>query len=605
MPIDLPDPDEIVDVWGEQLNTAIESVEATAEAAATAAATNVSVDTESDADLVINYGENTATLLKTSAVGAPSGVASLDSASQVPVEQLGNLTFGDVGAAAASHQHSLSDLPQVSLTLNAAPAFATFNTTTQQWPFRTDITSDLTKTVVWFGDADIPTYAVPGVDLFYGPRKSGTTTDTPTPPDDPTETPDANGVTLSQPVVTVSGSTYNITATVTTNSNLTFTYLQLAVRGPNGEQQDTGFNNNAVVNSTTRTVTGTGNATTTGNWTVRLAYNITGGAAQSNWVDGLSRTFAIADLGGVPSGAYPPLGRSLFTWNSGVYHANGQVTSCEQFFDWRNREGDAIMYFTGRESFSALSWLRDDLTAWPGYRIIAVSSQPTGQSNAATAAGTNNAFWVQYGLNLKNKGWNDGRTIVRLNWEANGNWYSWSWVNGGAAQYVNAFKNVVNSIRVHAPLTKFDFCLNKDSQNGGVVWQTQIADPLIGFIDSIGLDHYDHGPAQNTETSWSTAVAQDPGLTSVSTYCRANGLKMSLDEWGLSRGGTGFTGGGDNPFFLNKMWAWINANTDVLAIETYYNDNGAPATFLHKVFPDTDNPTASAVYRATNRWGRA
>jgi len=604
MPIDLPDPSELIDVWGEQLNTAIESVESTAEAAAAAAASNVNASDDVDGNLVLDYGANTATVLKTTAVGAANGVASLDNAGQVPLSQLGNPTFGDVGAAAASHTHSGSDLPQVALELNSAPAIAQFNTTTQQWPFRTDITSSPSKTVIWMGDAAIPTYAVPGVDFFFGPRKSGTTTETPDPPDEPTVLPDANGVTLSLPVVTVSGSAYNIAANVTTNSNLTFTYLQFAVRGPNGEAQDTAYNNNRVVNTTTIPIAGSGNATTTGNWTVRLAYNITGGSAQANWVDGPSATFNIADLGGVPAGEIPVLGRSGLTWNSGVFFNAGSVTSAEQFFSWRNRPGDAIMYFVGRGTFDEMRWLRDDLTAWPGYRVLSLPTQPASQSNAATAAGTNNGFWTQYGLDLKNKGWDDGRTILRLNWEANGNWYNWAWVNGGPAQFVNAYKNAVNSVRIHAPNTKFVFNMNRGNHYDDTVWQTQIADPLLNHIDIIGIDSYDHAPAQNTESSWTSTLTQNPGLTSVATYCRANGLKMSLDEWGASGGVPGsYTGGGDNPFYINKMWEWFNANDDVVALEYYYNDNGAPDTLRHKIFsPTTDRPNASAAYNSTSRW---
>lgn len=616
MAIELPDPSEDSDVWGTELNSAIEAIDSKADAAAAAAATNVSASDDDDGNVAITYGENSATLLKTSAVGAPSGVASLDAAGQVPLDQLGNLSASDVGAASAFHQHSLNDVPQVALAVNQAPAIAIFNTATQKWPALTAVTDSPTRPIIWTGDADIPTYARPNVDFFFGPRKSGTTVVTPTPPDEPTTAFDANGVSLGLPVVTVNGSTYNITANVETNSNVTFAYLQLAVRGPQGEAQDTGYNNNEVVNSTIFEVDGSGNAASTGTWTVRLAYNLTGGSAQTNWVDGPTAEFTIVDLGGVPSdpgtgtpgsGTMPVLGRSGLSWNSGVLTGgNGSVTSANEFFNWRNRPGDSIMYFTGRATWTDLTWLRDDLTAWPGYRVIALPSQPTGQSNAATAAGTNNAFWIQYGLNLKNKGWDDGRTIMRLNWEANGNWYSWAWQNGGPAQFVQAYKNVVNSVKVHAPKTKFIMNMNRGNNYDGTVWQTQIMDPLIGFVDIVGLDSYDHAPAQTNDSSWNSTLAQNPGLTSVATYCRAKGVKMSLDEWGPSYGVSGsFTGGGDNPYYMAKMWDWINANDDVLALETEYNHVGAPSSLKHQIFPTTINPNAAAAYKSTSRWGRA
>lgn len=603
MTIELPEP-SVGDVWGQELNTAIETVAAEAASAQAAADTNVSIDAlDADGNPVITYGTSTATVLLVSAVGAANGAADLDASGQVPKDELGNLSYVDVGAAAAVHTHALSDVPQAARAIDLAPAMALFNTGSQKWPRRIDVTTSNTRTVIYYGDAQIPSDALPGVDLFFGPKNSGATA-SPSPAPDPSTTPDPiTGITTGLPVVTVNGSRYTITATFNGGTTArTFANVQLAVRGPGGIQADTGFliNQNFTANQTV-TLTGSGTATAVGTWTAFITYNISG--ATNTWANGPAQTFTISSLGGV-GGAAPLLGLSGLTWNSGEYDSSdGSVTAAQAFFSWRNRPGDSIMYFTGRAQWSDLTWLRDDLTTWPGYRVISLPSQPTNMDNSTTAAGSNNAFWVAYGQSLHDKGWDDGRTIIRLNWEPNGNWYPWSWVFGGASQYVNSFKNVVTSVKTHAPRTKFIMGMNKGTVNGGVTWQTDIMNPLLGYVDIVGLDWYDHGPAQLDQSAFDAAKAQDPGANSISTYCRANGLKMSIDEWGNSDGAPTFPGGHDNPFFIGAMFDWMTANADVFVLEQYFNQSAGG--FNQQIYPVATHPNSSAAYKSTSHWGHA
>lgn len=615
MSIELPEPSPTEDVWGTELNTAIESIKSIADAAATAAASNVSVtDEDASGNPIINYGSTSAAVLLASARGVADGVASLDNGGKVPLAQLSNLGYADVGAASALHTHALSDLPQVALAVNASPAIAVFNNTTHQWPRRIDITSSLTRTVIWWGDAVIPTDAIPNVDIYFGPKTSGATVPDPTPTPTPTPTPDVNLITLSVPTVTVNGSLYNISATCTVTGAKTFAYLQLAVRGPGAVSQDTGYNSNVTIPAGgSLTLSGSGTATAVGTWTVFAAYNLTGGTNQSDWINGPAQTFTIATIGGgggtpgtgTPgSGSVPLIGRSGLSWNSGVCdRSNGSITECTAFFNWRGRPGDSIMFFPGRGTTGEMMWMPDGLTTFPGYRVISLPSQPQPQQNSVAAAGSMNSFWQSYGAALVAKGWNDGRTILRLNWECNGNWYAWSWMNGGAATFVNAWKNVVNSIRAGgADKTKFDLCMNRGNVNGGVTWQTQIMDPLIGYVDLVGLDWYDFAPAQTNDSAFNSAAAQDPGGNSIATYCRAKGLKMTIDEWGVCTSGVGgFSGGNDSPYWIGKMFDWMYANRDVLVHETYFNVNADG--LYQQLYPVDTKPNSSAAYRASNHWG--
>lgn len=609
MAISLPNPDAL-DVWGTQLNTAINTVEGEAQ----------TLKTRVDNIVATGVGSNVVT---TDKLGVT--VATLDGGGWVPARQLANVTPTLVGAAPASHQHNLSDIPQAQLALDFSPAWAAFNTTTNKWPRRIDVTNSQTRVVIWAGNATPPSDAIVGVDLYYGPRTAGRIIVGAGSDPTPTPTPDVNGITLFAPTVTVNGSLYNISANMTNSSTArTIAYTQLIVRGPNGENADTGYlYNRSFTASEAVTLTGSGSATVTGTWSVRIGYNITGSSGDPYWISGPATNFTIATTGGgttppVGGGAgrtIPLIGRSGLTWNSGVFRNAGDLTSANQFATFRNRPLDSIMYFPGRATWNDISYKRSDLTTWPGYRIISLPSQPTtgdptlaANQNSVGAGATSVAFWTQYGKDLASMGWNDGRTILRLNWEGNGNWYAHAWYYQGAAQYVATYKAVVNAIRLNAPKTLFNMTMNKGNKLDATVWQTDIMNPLINHVDIVGVDWYDDYPNQSNTSGFNSALALDPGPTSVATWCRANGKMMWIDEWSLShRPDAGSAAGGDDPFYINQMYLWLAANADVVAGETYFEDNGTNGqngTLMLQSNGTQLNPNGTAAYIATNRFGK-
>lgn len=623
MTLDLPDPQDQGDVWGEQLNNAINDVVAQAIAAAVAvggitvgAVTKTATDQKGVAFPIARMLGSAEVWLR-AAQGAIGGLATLDSGGQLPLNQAGNINPASIGASPVGHQHSLADLPAVARALDAAPAIAIFNTSTSTWPARLTLTTSPTRTVIWFGDADIPTDAIPGIDMFFGPdnRGGGTIPDPGSDPGNGTTDPDpGTGNTTGAPVVTVNGSLYNITATYTNGTTpTTYTYIQLAVRGPNGENLDTGFVGNVnLAAGATQALTGSGTASAAGVWKTWIAYNITGGTDQSNWVDGPATSFTIATTGGgttPPAGGGTPgsrtiplIGRSGLAWNSGVFFNAGDITSANSFASFRGRKLDSIMYFPGRASDSEMNYLNSGLTSWPGYRIVSLPTQSGGQNDSAGSGAAYTTFWTNYGKQLHSTGWDDGRTIMRLNWELNGDWYPHAVPNNGAASFIAAVKNAVNSIRINAPKTLFNLTMNRANQ-GANPWASQIYDPLIAHFDIIGLDWYDDFPAQNNSTAFNGAVAADPGPTSIATYCRAKGKMMWLDEWGISYRPDG-PHGGDDPFFITSVYDWCVANSDVLAGETYYEDDGTNGQ-NGRLMPGskTNSPNSRAAYISTSRWG--
>lgn len=583
-------------------------------------------------DLWLTYGGPAVPTLTSSATGrlprfwGPEGVATLwletgDSERYI-------LTSTDVGdqlalkqdadAPPAPHTHGPGDVPTLAREVAASLAYVFLDTTVDPpiWPARPATPGP----VVWIGNAAVPSQAALGTDYIDQLTATGVgSTVVPDPTPTPTPTPDpTTGIALSTPVVSVNGNAVSITVNLSTTTSTTFVYAQIAVRDPSGAGMDpqNSFNNNVTVGDNgTLTMTGTLTATAVGTWKAYGSYNQDGGSAQSDWIDGPVATFTIAAPTTPTPGAtstMPQAGKSGLAWNSGCYsevnnNTNAGIDSWSTqspltFGSWRGKPADAQLVFADRSSWTALTQWNSEWT-FDGIFILAISPQPTGQNNSATAAGSNNGYWTTFANNLKNAGHNTSKTVLRLGWEANGDWYDWSWKNGGATSFIAAYKNVVNTIKAVAPNVKFDLTLNKDIESqGGMTWE-QVAAALINYFDILSIDAYDMYTgwrnSSSAESAWQNAGG--PQRNSVMNWCKTNGKLFGAPEWGLvDPTAADGTGGGDDVLYITETWNFFSTNSQYVAYETYFNCPGSPSTFRHTL---TNWPNAAAAYRATARWG--
>ena len=300
------------------------------------------------------------------------------------------------------------------------------------------------------------------------------------------------------------------------------------------------------------------------------------------------------------AGQVPLVGKSKLPWNSIVF---GAGTNPGAFESWRKRPVDGVLYFPGRQTWS-------DMGALPSRRAgdLMVYSIPPfpeaiGGSNAKVAAGNYDGEIRSLAAKMKSAGWNTDRTVIRLGWENNGNWYQWGQDRGGSAAFKAAFRRFVTQTRA-AGLTnvKWDWNVNKGSQsyNSGVSWTTGY--PGDDVVDVIGIDPYDMWSPSFTDAQWQGNItSKNPGLQDVANFARTHKKQMAVDEWGVVHASFG---GGDNPFYVAKMFGFLKANADVIAWDNTYDNDGAPSTWQHKL-SDGGNPKAAAQYRKPypNGWG--
>ncbi len=154
--------------------------------------------------------------------------------------------------------------------------------------------------------------------------------------------------------------------------------------------------------------------------------------------------------------------------------------------------------------------------------------------------------------------------IIRIGWEANGDWFAWSAANGQQANYVAAFRHVVGIFRNASPGFLIDWCVNIGALN---VPADQIY-PGDQYVDIIGMDVYDTAPLSqiNSNAAWQNYLAGPYGLQWHRDFAALHHKPMSYPEWGMGQEG-------DNPTFITSMANWMATNNVIY--NDYWNTNAS------------------------------
>ncbi|WP_018503740.1 glycoside hydrolase family 26 protein [Parafrankia discariae] len=282
-------------------------------------------------------------------------------------------------------------------------------------------------------------------------------------------------------------------------------------------------------------------------------------------------------------------------WMSGVYpsHVLSQVLA---FGTWRGRPNDVAHVFTIRtQGWNAMvepRWPLDLYKAFPGKLIISQPTYPKGQgNNAACAQGAYDSYWKTFGTFLKNNGRAD--SIVRIGWEFNGTFMYWH-ADAAGTQFRDCFRKISTAIRSTDPEVKIDWTFNAHASpvpNGGTPWAAYPGDE---YVDYVGIDSYDWYPPSRDEATWKKQCDDPNGLCYLLEFARQHGKKVGVGEWGVSS--CSRNGGGDNPFYIQKMFDTFTQYADVMAYESYFHD-AAPGNVCSTIMNGGQNPKASALYK--------
>jgi hypothetical protein len=324
-------------------------------------------------------------------------------------------------------------------------------------------------------------------------------------------------------------------------------------------------------------------------------------------------TIALASFAAVPAGL------GVYRWDAPTGPAN-----VDGFSQWLGKPVDFAMAFEANDSWDNIDGAAWQLGPWSQWvraqsgrnMMLAVPLLPlSGATLDACGAGQYDVRWANLANELTYYGlhW----AYLRLGWEMDGGWYSWGAPQGSGkeASYAACFRRVVQVMRQTQPANQWKFVWNPTTawwaaSYLGSVW------PGDAYVDVVGIDIYDQSWVANTypypsicdaacrlarqQTAWNDLSWK---LTTLRDFGLAHGKPMGIPEWGVAIRPDGH-GGGDNPFFIQKMSDFIRERTNNVVFHSYFDVSAGDidARLTDSVTGDSPSgatrlPSAAALYK--------
>lgn len=294
--------------------------------------------------------------------------------------------------------------------------------------------------------------------------------------------------------------------------------------------------------------------------------------------------------------------RSGLAWHSGIWTGTGMsATRTIAAERWAGRPFDFTTVYPAYNTWAEMAasdWIVQEMAGWKGRLAVGLPLLPNNRRGqwADVTSGRYDHVFRKIARDLKAGG--RGDAAIRVGLEANGDWFAWGATYATAPQFRAAFQRVVTVMNAESPRLTFWF----DTSSGfGLPGQRTRMDALTvlypgdRYVDGISMDHYDFWEL-TAKNSLSFAKAmkptKGPGLADAAAFARAHKKGFAVPEWGVH--GASF-GGGDNAFFIGKMYEFFRANRDVLVFECYFNE---PLSYIRNaLFSPVQMPKAAAAYK--------
>jgi hypothetical protein len=256
------------------------------------------------------------------------------------------------------------------------------------------------------------------------------------------------------------------------------------------------------------------------------------------------------------------------------------------FESWLGRDVDYVEDFSTRATWSQIANPNYMIGQWRGSRhrmVYSVALLPQHQSGSIKvgATGEYDRYYRTLARNLVAGGQQDA--ILRLGWEFNLGSSHWSTADNQA--FISYWRHIVTAMRsVPGQKLKFDWNLNVgDTTHEAVKYY-----PGDAYVDYVGIDVYDVSWTPDTypyasgcsascrrerqELVWQRLYNGQYGLAYWSQFAKAKHKPISLPEWGLWSRPDGH-GGGDDPYFIEQMHAFIDNPQNAVAYQSYFDFN--------------------------------
>lgn len=296
--------------------------------------------------------------------------------------------------------------------------------------------------------------------------------------------------------------------------------------------------------------------------------------------------------------------RSGLPWLSGVWPGGDTITGgrADAFGAWRGLPVDAATTYPASKTWQSIHDSTWHITTYDGFDGVLSYGLPMlpsedGGDFASIIRGDHD--WVYRKVAHDLVAYGRGRSIVRIGWEANGDWFPWNTTTRNAELYKQAYRRIAMIFRTEAPDVIIDFdlaCGTKLRGQQDRLDSLNLLYPGDDVVDLVGCDTYDwyHTSAKD-QGSWQKSIKPvgSVGIQDVAEFARAHGKGFTVPEWGLASRAEG--GEGDNPYYIEKMREFFEANKDVLVLESYFNE---PMTSIeNSIWDPAQAPKSAEVYR--------
>lgn len=270
----------------------------------------------------------------------------------------------------------------------------------------------------------------------------------------------------------------------------------------------------------------------------------------------------------------------------------GEDTKLVQWEEWFGRKIDFYSFSLFRNSWTDYwveNWpLEVDLSTLNDGRELSISFKmfPDGGDLWSVANGEYNEEYRTMATKMRDANVADAH--LRFGWEFNGSW-SVDGAVGRPRTYVRAWKQLVGAMR-SVRGTQFKFIWAPDT------WRRQLDPPQAypgdEWVDEIGLTAYDKGPPypypdecdqacirERRERAWQ--ILRDGrkhgfGLNYWAEFAREHGKPLVFPEYSIVSTNWVNPGGGDNPYFFERMHEWMNQHSDVVSWHNVWSWTNGP-----------------------------
>jgi Glycosyl hydrolase family 26 len=296
----------------------------------------------------------------------------------------------------------------------------------------------------------------------------------------------------------------------------------------------------------------------------------------------------------------PPSGGQWFSgaWAAGAPASTKRIVA---FGSWRDTPTDAATVYTEIDTWQEIYDSNWHITTFKGFDGILSFGVPILPEEArgdfsAVVQRKHDQIYKDLARDLIQN--HRGRSIVRIGWEANGDWFPWNAQASDAQAYIAAYRHIVGVLKTVAPDLVIDFDLACGTPLRGQSDRLDALNLLYpgdDVVDVVGCDFFDwYTTAASNEASWLRSLKPEAavGIQDVAEFARAHGKGLTYPEWGLASQEEG--GMGDNPFFMEKVRSFFQTNADVLVLEGYFSE---PSTSLaNSVWDPAQMPNSAEVY---------